>query len=497
MIAPLSRGGDMVAPSPANGERVSRTATCLLLTAAVAIAVLSARPYAGSWNDGSRLAAVESLADHGTLVIDRSIFVEVPPRQRPDGPTPYPPDDPLLMQHGTRDRLLIRGHYYSDKPPVLTVLMAAAYKGLQMGTSLKARERPDVFCYLMTLGTSGVAYVVTIWCTFRLGALLGLSLPVRMALTASLGLATVALAYARHVNAHIVLLGVVSALLVSLVKLAEEARAGRVPWHRVLTIGGLAGLGYTIDLGMGPVILLATVALVSYRTRRFTPFALFVLGALPWVVLHHAVNYATGGTFLPANAVPEYLQAAGGGFTAQNMTGGWRHQSIGRFFVYTASLLFGKRGFFGHNLPLFLTIPAVVFLVRRRPHHLPEIVCAIAWSCGTWLVYAAGSTNSSGYAASIRWFVPLLAPAYFVIALYLRERPAYRTDFLILSGGGVVMATLMWWKGPWMQKMVPLFWPIQGAALLSWLIYRTQQKRRATDTPVCDVGEKEPAKKAA
>ena len=32
------------------------------LTATV-IALLSARPFAGSWNDGSRLAAVESLVD--------------------------------------------------------------------------------------------------------------------------------------------------------------------------------------------------------------------------------------------------------------------------------------------------------------------------------------------------------------------------------------------------------------------------------------------------
>ena len=37
--------------------------------------VLSARPYAGSWNDGSRLAAVESLVDYHTWAIDDSIFV--------------------------------------------------------------------------------------------------------------------------------------------------------------------------------------------------------------------------------------------------------------------------------------------------------------------------------------------------------------------------------------------------------------------------------------
>ncbi len=479
-----SRGGSSAASGPAENDRASRMATYLVLSAAVVIAVVSARPYAGSWNDGSRLAAVESLADRGTLVIDQSIFVKVPPRSSPDAPTPYPPDDPLLMQHGTRDRLLIRGHYYSDKPPVLTVLMAAFYKGLSMATGLTARERPDLFCYLMTVGTSGLSYVVTIWCTLRLGVQLGISLPVRAAMGTSLGLATVALTYTRHVNAHIVLLGVAAALLVGIVTVAADVRAERVSWRRVAALGALTGFAYSIDLGAGPVILLATLGWMVYRTRRSGLLGLFVLTVLPSVVLHHAVNYATGGTFLPANTVPEYLQAAGGGFSGQNMTGGWNHPSLGRFFLYTASMLFGKRGFIGHNLPLFLTFPAIVFLVRRRSRHMPEICCAVAWFCGTWLVYAAGSTNSSGLAASIRWFVPLLAPAYFVMALYLRERPEYRTDFLILTGWGVVMATLMWWKGPWMHRMVPFFWPIQGAALLSWLVFRTRQRRDAIEVAV-------------
>ena len=46
-----------------------------VLAVAVGIAVVSAHPYAGSWNDGSRLASVESLVDRHTWVIDGSVFV--------------------------------------------------------------------------------------------------------------------------------------------------------------------------------------------------------------------------------------------------------------------------------------------------------------------------------------------------------------------------------------------------------------------------------------
>jgi hypothetical protein len=157
------------------------------------------------------------------------------------------------------------------------------------------------------------------------------------------------------------------------------------------------------------------------------------------------------------------------------MTGRWNHPSLGHFLVYAAALLFGKRGFFGHNLPLFLTLPGLVAVRRRRPIELPEILGGVAWFGGTWLVYAVASTNYSGLAASIRWFVPLLVPAYFLLAIFLRDHPQYWRDFLILSGWGVVMAGLMWWKGPWMKRMVPFFWPLQAAALLPWILYRVSQ----------------------
>ena len=47
----------------------------VVIVAAAAVALVSARPYAGGWNDGSRLAMVESVIDRHTLAIDDSIFV--------------------------------------------------------------------------------------------------------------------------------------------------------------------------------------------------------------------------------------------------------------------------------------------------------------------------------------------------------------------------------------------------------------------------------------
>ena len=44
-----------------------------VLLGALAVALGSALPYAGGWNDGSRLAAVEAIVDQHTVTIDNSL----------------------------------------------------------------------------------------------------------------------------------------------------------------------------------------------------------------------------------------------------------------------------------------------------------------------------------------------------------------------------------------------------------------------------------------
>jgi hypothetical protein len=460
-------------------------AECLVVAGALAVALLGAQPYAGSWNDGSRLATVECLVDHHTLAIDRSVFVAVPRPGDPAARCPYPEDDPFaaaLCRFGTQDKLLIDGHFYSDKSPVPALLLALLYQVAQGLTGLTAARQPGAFCYLMTLASSGLPYVLSVWAVFRVGRVLRLAPAACLALSASLALATVAPVYARHTNNHILLLGVASLLVLALARLAEVVRTGPAPWGLLASAGTLAGLGYTIDLGAGPPLLVCSAALLAWRCRSWRALAVFGLAALPWPALHHTVNYATGGTFGPANAVPAYFLWEGCPFTPQNLTGAWNHDP-GHFLVYAAALLFGKHGFVGHNLPLFLMLPAAGALLRRRTAELPEVLFAGFWCGGTWLAYAATSTNYSGLCCSIRWFVPLLAPAYYVLAVYLKYCPARRGDLLVLSGWGAVLMAVAWGGGPWREHMVPGFWPLQGAALLCWLGWRLR-RRHGQETAV-------------
>jgi hypothetical protein len=471
-------------------------ALLLVILAATGIAVVGARPYAGSWNDGSRLATVESLVDQGTLAIDDSVFVAVPPPGDPNLRSPY---RGTAVDKGTLDKLAIGGHFYSDKSPVPALLLAAIYQSLQWLFGLRVRLDPEVFCWWMTVASSGLAYVVAAVCIFRIGQIVDLPLGWRLILTGSFALTTVAVLYVQHVNNHMLLLGVAAALMLEAAQLREAA-----PWWRLLLLGGLAGLGYAIDLGAGPPLLACTGLLVAWtcgwRAKRSGRHGLaacgwFAAGALPWLALHHAVNYAVGGTFKPANAVPEFFDWEGCPFQGAALTGSWHHGSLFDFGVYAAALLFGKRGFVGHNMALFLLLPAAasaMFNVRGaklrqltsdigkdRPHvaNVAVLVFGAAWCCATWLLYAATSRNYSGVCCSIRWFVPLLAPAYYGLGVVLARWPLYRTDFCLLSAWGLVLMGIAWWYGPWMARLVPGFWLIQFAALTCWVrLFRKKAK---------------------
>jgi hypothetical protein len=465
-----------------------------IVAGAILLAVFSAHDFAGGWNDGSRLATVECLVDHGTLAIDHSVFVKVPHLDRFPNGGPYLATETALLREGTGDKLWIKGHFYSDKSPVPAVLMAGFYKAAQATTGLKAATRPDLFCYWMTLGTAGLALVVTGWCVFRMARVLGHGPLLCSGLAASLCLSTVALTYARHVNNHIFFLGVAAGIVVLIARFAIHNRQGEVPRWSVASFGCLAGIGYTLDLGAGPVMLLCAAGYLIIRFRALSSLIVFALAALPWIALHHAVNYAVGGTLKPANAVPEYFLWPGCAFNPSNMTGLWTHASVPHFITYFVALLAGKRGFLGHNLPLFLALGGGCWLAfKQRCREWPELLFAGSWSGGTWLLYALSSTNYSGQCCSIRWFVPLLAPAYFAVACLLRYRSSFQWDFLALSGWGAVLGSIMWYYGPWMKFHVPMFWPVQVAGMVTWLLVRHWASRKeafAGQTPATSALQK-------
>lgn len=439
---------------------------------ATGIAVLSARPYAGGWNDGSRLAAVESLADYHTWAIDDSIFVRGTARS--GVASPYPVSEPGLRKFGTRDKMWINGHFYSDKSPVPNLCLAVVYRGIQLISGLVARDRANWFCYLITLASSGVAYVISVYCIDRLAAVHGLALPTRILLTLSFALGTIALPYARHVNSHILLLAVCSTLTLLISKKQIFSTT------ELISIGSLLGAGYTLDVAIGVILVVGILAVVIARRCAWGQPLLVLTAAFPWFALHHVLNYMIGGTFLPANTNPAFFQWPGSAFDAESLTGGWHHHSVYAFVGYALDLLVGHRGFLLHNLPLLLALPGAIWLLRRHVRETNNVWFAIGVGTFSWLLYAVASSNHAGLCCSVRWFVPLLAPGYYILILLLHYDARAEAELRILSGGSFVLGALMWWQGPWTARLVPGFWLIVGTTLLGWMFCRIERSRRLT-----------------
>jgi hypothetical protein len=459
--------------APATGHgRAARLAA--LIVVGVLIAIISARPYAVGWNDGSRLAAVESLVDYHTWEISRSIFIAVPERN-----SPY--SDPAFK--GSLDKMKVGDNWYSDKSPPVSLAMAGIYQALQSLTGLKAKDQPRTFCYLMTLLTSGVAYVIAVLCVFGIAGQIGLPEPQQWLVTASFGLATVAPAFARSVNSHILILAAVSGICLLIVR---PRPAGATLNGRVLLLGVLAGAAYAIEQAAGPIVLACTAALVVWRHRSAALLMMYAAGAAPLVLLYHALDFQIFGVLLPGNYYAEYFLWPGSPFSRDNLTGHWLHHSPEELLRYAALVLIGTPGFLGHDLPAFLALAGIGWAWRARERR-DLVVYACAVVVGTWLLGATTSNNYSGVAVTVRWFVPLLAPIYLLISSALASQPKLWSDLAVLSGVGLLLSIELWAVGPFGREPGWFYWPLQGLAAASWLALHVVERsgsRKPALTPV-------------
>ena len=446
----------------------NRLPAVLVVVGALVMAFAGAMPKANSWNDTSRLATVEALVDHGTFAIDESVFHK-------DFPAGHPlssetEDTPILIK--TYDKLFIDGHFYSDKSQSQAVLLAGVYELLQSLTGLTAEESPRTFCYWMAVFGAGLPYALSVIAVFFIARGIGVAPWPSAALAGSLAVATIAWPYSRSVNAHIALLASSAWMCWGLLRVARDARSSRrTPLWLFSLVGFLGGFGYTVDLGAGPFFLAGAGLVLLYRTWRvgMWPVVVFTASALPWLAVHHAINYSIAGTFGPANANPEFFKYPGVPFAPAELTGNWNHESPLKFAGYALDILFGRHGFFTNSLPMFIALFGWGMLLRRRTGYLPELLFCAGVPAVIWLIYAALSNNYSGDCFSIRWFVPFLAPGFVVLALFHEEFPRLRWPIWLFTIVGTPMCYTMWYFGPWFHGMVPGFWIYMGSAVVLWL----------------------------
>ena len=87
------------------------------------------------------------------------------------------------------------------------------------------------------------------------------------------------------------------------------------------------------------------------------------------------------------------------------------------------------------------------------------LMAGIAFLVGV-LVYALGSNNQSGLCRSVRWFVPLGIPLWYVSSPLIRESGWKNHVFVLSISVGLWVAACGAWFGPWSGNVLPGYWVI-------------------------------------
>lgn len=435
-----------------------------VVAAAAAVAGSAVVPFAGGYSDGSRLAAIESVGARGTLAIDESDFIGY--QLGRDRPPAYDPGNPHLA-FGTGDKMFVRGHFYSHHPPVPLVLAGGLYRVALLAGGPNAAERADRFVWGITFATAGLPFVVAVWAVWRIARVTGLSGPVCALLAFSFAFATMAAAYTRQVNGHILLLSVAAVLCWQLARMEGVAAVSSWAWAG---LGFTSGLGYCLDGALGPALIICGFAYCYVRAGR-RAVVVWGLAAAPWLVAHHGILFAISGNPLSPASDPENWNYPSSVFDGNNLTGsGLKHTPLGTV-DYAWRLAFAVRGgggFLAHNLPLLLAAAGTAVLLIRSPADRRAVGFAAGWVIVGAAPYVLASTDLGGTCLSVRWFLPFLAPGFWIIAMLIRRVPRCAIDLGWLTACGLAVGYLAYRAGPWENETLPWLDVVWTAALLGW-----------------------------
>lgn len=408
-------------------ERPSRRA--LLLPGAVFLAFAAVFLWQGratmtSWPERSRLASVESLVERATFRIDGS-----------------------SLAVSTKDKVRIRGHYYSDKPPLLQVLSAPAYWVLhQLGRSLDTSACPGPQCAYrpLTFVMVGLpsALLLGLFAGFarkQLGAA-----ATALAWTACLGAATVLWPYSLVFNNH------VPAAITLLLAFALVPPAGQDPGSRwPLLAGAFAGLAAGFDL-LAALPALALGVLVAVRSR---PAALwFGFGMLVVTSVSVVADLMVCGNPLPPYFLPNGYRYPGSPFAAGL-------QPPKDLLVRVVRGTIGAQGVFSHNPIVLVGVAGILELLRTRKHPLRGHAIAAGVGMLAFAAYVFLRTKADGgQAYGNRYFVSIV-PLACAFGLWAGGRPRSRLVLGAISLAAAVgfISAARGARDPWKAVAPPLY----------------------------------------
>lgn len=407
--------------------------------------------HVNSWKDISHLAPAEALVHHGTWAIDDT-----------------------ALGRRTGDRVFLNGHFYSDKPPVFSLLASGVYVVLHRGFHLSlspggcdpdtspcycfaliSPQPPDWAYYLLTLTLVGLPSALMLALFYRSITLHDPSNSLALLLTGVLGLGTLVLPYslvfANHVPAAACLMAGLYALL--------RSRPGSPSSPRWLFVAGFAmALAFTLDLSTGPFLITFLGYAIFYHRRRAWPF---LLGGLLPLALMAGLDWWIFGHPLPPQMQAGGFDYPGSPFRATTTGAG----SAADVWDYAFRILLGDHGLFAFSPVLLWAVLALGTVLRRRSNPLWGAAVAVGLaSLAVALYFVLFTDNFGGVAYGPRWFTAITPLLFFFAARPSLYRSAPRRLFFVAL---TILSLLSAWRGaldPWGEALPPLRLETDAAA---------------------------------
>ncbi len=384
----------------------------VFLVAIFIILLFFTRFQAISWNDNSRFATIQNLVEQKSFMIEHTLFY-------------------------TGDKVFINGHFFSDKPPLFSIVASLPYAVLHtLGAKFVDHPRTLVYCTnFFALSLPFVLYFFALYILLKKYTTLNKEKIIL--LINSLAVGTALLPFATVLNNHLP-----AAMLVGLASVALFY----LPLNKKALAFGTAfilGLATTYDLGVAFISLAFFVFFLlltwqdnqTIKNEKIKTICLFILGGLIPGIIHWLINRTITGDIFPASMHPEFFNYPGSQFTTDNLTSaGLAVSSFKEWTKYVYLMTFGQRGFFLHNpVVIFGFITACYYTIKSKQTKLRLYsATTIISTLAVVMYYSLWGKGAGGGAYTTRWFIPLIPLFFPIIITWVEENITKRLPTIIV-----------------------------------------------------------------
>ena len=401
------------------------------------VSLITINPRINGWNESSRMALTQSLVEQQSFSIDKSVFV--------DG----------------GDKVFIEGHFYSDKPPIPSMLGALVYAPLY-SAGLTLDFGWNLSYYLIILFTVKAFWIASVLEFYRALQFTGIRKDQKNLVLLLYTLASLSFSWSATFNNHSLAGSSLMIAFLFYLQAKHQSHKQALFWS-----GFFFGLAASMDIPTG-VFLLGFGILIICRDRMRIQSLWFLAAALIPLSIHTVINYSIGGTLLPLQIIPEFFIFEGSVWDKSTALSGVRLNSALFSLKYAFLCLFGPSGFVWYNPLLLLLIPVMIRIIRRGGPFKREALVILLGSFILMAYYFVSSSNFGGWSYSIRWFVPLLPLiGFFLHAVDLKGQTKWRKYILVVLITIAIPIAVIGLVNPWSN---PDIYPIPLMANLKQLL---------------------------